>query len=109
MIRRPPRSTLFPYTTLFRSRLATALLHLEAGSLELVRRLLQRQAQHARYHSVSDQQGRGEQDQVRRQVAAHQGAEQREPPAAGPECVERRESPFPNRRKMPAEPHQRTP
>src|SRR2546430_8787413 len=24
MIRRPPRSTLFPYTTLFRSRLATA-------------------------------------------------------------------------------------
>src|SRR3712207_8272974 len=26
MIRRPPRSTLFPYTTLFRSRLALALL-----------------------------------------------------------------------------------
>src|SRR2546426_10409613 len=26
MIRRPPRSTLFPYTTLFRSRLATAVL-----------------------------------------------------------------------------------
>src|SRR2546429_6439447 len=25
MIRRPPRSTLFPYTTLFRSKLATAL------------------------------------------------------------------------------------
>src|SRR3712207_7812802 len=27
MIRRPPRSTLFPYTTLFRSRLARALHH----------------------------------------------------------------------------------
>src|SRR2546430_13564991 len=30
MIRRPPRSTLFPYTTLFRSRLHDALLLLEA-------------------------------------------------------------------------------
>src|SRR3712207_8655759 len=27
MIRRPPRSTLFPYTTLFRSRLASPLAH----------------------------------------------------------------------------------
>src|SRR2546430_13266067 len=27
MIRRPPRSTLFPYTTLFRSVLATSMLH----------------------------------------------------------------------------------
>src|SRR3712207_8592129 len=27
MIRRPPRSTLFPYTTLFRSRLAVGLFH----------------------------------------------------------------------------------
>src|SRR5258707_3491878 len=27
MIRRPPRSTLFPYTTLFRSSLAATLLH----------------------------------------------------------------------------------
>src|SRR3712207_7834299 len=27
MIRRPPRSTLFPYTTLFRSRLLTAAVH----------------------------------------------------------------------------------
>src|SRR3712207_8035268 len=32
MIRRPPRSTLFPYTTLFRSgRQAVAALHLRAG------------------------------------------------------------------------------
>src|SRR3712207_7512770 len=34
MIRRPPRSTLFPYTTLFRSDLAAQLL----GLLEVVRR-----------------------------------------------------------------------
>src|SRR3712207_9405112 len=33
MIRRPPRSTLFPYTTLFRSTLATlVLLNIVAGS-----------------------------------------------------------------------------
>src|SRR2546430_17317270 len=32
MIRRPPRSTLFPYTTLFRSNAAVA--YLEAGLLE---------------------------------------------------------------------------
>src|SRR3989449_5717473 len=31
MIRRPPRSTLFPYTTLFRSRRAAALLGDEVG------------------------------------------------------------------------------
>src|SRR3712207_7685958 len=31
MIRRPPRSTLFPYTTLFRSRLARALRRLGGG------------------------------------------------------------------------------
>src|SRR2546426_6667039 len=32
MIRRPPRSTLFPYTTLFRSRGLEELLHLERGA-----------------------------------------------------------------------------
>src|SRR2546430_7285384 len=36
MIRRPPRSTLFPYTTLFRSDLKLALEYLERG-LELFR------------------------------------------------------------------------
>src|SRR3712207_7341593 len=38
MIRRPPRSTLFPYTTLFRSEATVALLclfHLAAGLLQL--------------------------------------------------------------------------
>src|SRR2546425_12007381 len=34
MIRRPPRSTLFPYTTLFRSRLLLALMH-QRGELVL--------------------------------------------------------------------------
>src|SRR5260370_37270135 len=33
MIRRPPRSTLFPYTTLFRSPLATAALLHDVGML----------------------------------------------------------------------------
>src|SRR5258708_21238338 len=34
MIRRPPRSTLFPYTTLFRSKKAAALTHKETGRLD---------------------------------------------------------------------------
>src|SRR3712207_8181334 len=37
MIRRPPRSTLFPYTTLFRSRIQGALASLEVGPDELKR------------------------------------------------------------------------
>src|SRR5687768_17650808 len=40
MIRRPPRSTLFPYTTLFRSRLknanTSAVIHTSSGSAPLV-------------------------------------------------------------------------
>src|SRR3712207_6890642 len=40
MIRRPPRSTLFPYTTLFRSILAHGV---EAGEVELAHRALRRQ------------------------------------------------------------------
>src|SRR2546426_6964259 len=40
MIRRPPRSTLFPYTTLFRSLLAqNELLHLPGGGLRQVTEL----------------------------------------------------------------------
>src|SRR3712207_8038005 len=35
MIRRPPRSTLFPYTTLFRSRLRRA--DVDAGDVEVAR------------------------------------------------------------------------
>src|SRR5260370_14725719 len=37
MIRRPPRSTLFPYTTLFRSLIAPADVHFRAQHVQLVR------------------------------------------------------------------------
>src|SRR5690242_21546165 len=36
MIRRPPRSTLFPYTTLFRSERALVHGRLEVGTVELI-------------------------------------------------------------------------
>src|SRR3712207_7711628 len=42
MIRRPPRSTLFPYTTLFRSRLHDAAQPLPARDADRVRRRPQR-------------------------------------------------------------------
>src|SRR5256885_8948812 len=38
MIRRPPRSTLFPYTTLFRSRWSSCLLSVNLDQFEDVRR-----------------------------------------------------------------------
>src|SRR2546430_10313025 len=41
MIRRPPRSTLFPYTTLFRSPSAPLVLHLELDLRKLQNRLAQ--------------------------------------------------------------------
>src|SRR2546422_1428647 len=37
MIRRPPRSTLFPYTTLFRSHIAEVEIEVETGIAEIVR------------------------------------------------------------------------
>src|SRR5256885_12715186 len=39
MIRRPPRSTLFPYTTLFRSELAPSFLQARLGACQLRVRL----------------------------------------------------------------------
>src|SRR5256712_3683440 len=36
MIRRPPRSTLFPYTTLFRSQIAGEVLNMSAESVRVV-------------------------------------------------------------------------
>src|SRR3712207_9107883 len=39
MIRRPPRSTLFPYTTLFRSGLAAWMLDHDATSMALISRV----------------------------------------------------------------------
>src|SRR3712207_7003972 len=40
MIRRPPRSTLFPYTTLFRSKVRRRHQRLGTGRTELVRRVI---------------------------------------------------------------------
>src|SRR5258708_10962702 len=52
MIRRPPRSTLFPYTTLFRSRLRRGVLARGAfGRLRLGGRLRHRRAGDARKRS----------------------------------------------------------
>src|SRR2546430_6823933 len=45
MIRRPPRSTLFPYTTLFRSESGASRLSLEEGELSMISLLRQRQAE----------------------------------------------------------------
>src|SRR5437762_4722684 len=39
MLRRPPRSTLFPYTTLFRSRLVITLLEIEDRSVKEISKL----------------------------------------------------------------------
>src|SRR2546422_8075258 len=50
MIRRPPRSTLFPYTTLFRSRQAQR--HRQLQGIELGARLVARRPQ-ARRHAVA--------------------------------------------------------
>src|SRR5256884_9921789 len=58
MIRRPPRSTLFPYTTLFRSR--DRRLRLDVGQLDPLQRLQER-----RQIEVPD---RGREDQVQRRV-----------------------------------------
>src|SRR5688572_32475074 len=51
MIRRPPRSTLFPYTTLFRS-----------GEAALARRLPCRAVVHQAAHRVGEAVGRGDGD-----------------------------------------------
>src|SRR5256885_14710948 len=41
MIRRPPRSTLFPYTTLFRSRVAEALVQFRAVMVPVFQQVIQ--------------------------------------------------------------------
>src|SRR5690349_23396499 len=46
MIRRPPRSTLFPYTTLFRSGRRIVVDHEDARAREAVERVEQRHAAH---------------------------------------------------------------
>src|SRR3712207_9289699 len=46
MIRRPPRSTLFPYTTLFRSKLLVAPTTLREGLVDLINRERERHREH---------------------------------------------------------------
>src|SRR3712207_6986839 len=59
MIRRPPRSTLFPYTTLFRSRRAR--LHRRVSRSRLARRALPHLARrNGRGHGARDQGHRSE-------------------------------------------------
>src|SRR2546429_1785277 len=59
MIRRPPRSTLFPYTTLFRSLRAPALLCVSALSFSaLCRRLPRDQSIHRSEEHTSELQSR---------------------------------------------------
>src|SRR3712207_8940311 len=58
MIRRPPRSTLFPYTTLFRSKAAGAELVVLSLGAEVDRRLLQE-----RLHLIGSQSGPDLQDE----------------------------------------------
>src|SRR3712207_7449869 len=57
MIRRPPRSTLFPYTTLFRSRLSAGGDSLDPGDEEVG--LVTRRGSDARQHEAPSV-GRGE-------------------------------------------------
>src|SRR2546426_9398746 len=79
MIRRPPRSTLFPYTTLFRSRLDHPLEFLGGEPrpervLETLARLLRRLL-HTGGQQHLDTQGVGYLHQVRRPLAAQRSEE----------------------------------
>src|SRR3712207_7696150 len=77
MIRRPPRSTLFPYTTLFRSALAQAL---GAGGLdELLADDVERRGPHvaAPDRDVDERQDQARQDQVV-QVIEHRAVADRD-------------------------------
>src|SRR3712207_7019008 len=60
MIRRPPRSTLFPYTTLFRSALDAPRLRAARGEGQPARR----HARQGRYHPLRDGCGTGGRAQV---------------------------------------------
>src|SRR5258708_14575249 len=62
MIRRPPRSTLFPYTTLFRSRLAALLLQRKARRVDRVVQHTDRDADQLGELVLIEMGGRGERD-----------------------------------------------
>src|SRR5256885_12093461 len=84
MIRRPPRSTLFPYTTLFRSREGAR--HGAAA----------RRQEHfpPRAHARGAGGGRGRHERAR--GAAHRGRPEKHPPPAAPKTEEHTsETPLP--------------
>src|SRR5256885_15988892 len=54
MIRRPPRSTLFPYTTLFRSLTSAVTLHAQAA-LAQAYSITEKQQRHARLGEIKTQ------------------------------------------------------
>src|SRR5438067_5208962 len=59
MIRRPPRSTLFPYTTLFRSREGAEVQHAAAQPAEIRQRPPRRRRLQVLQHVVTDHQVKG--------------------------------------------------
>src|SRR3989442_11569256 len=75
MIRRPPRSTLFPYTTLFRSMIKTAMVRIRAALVERglkARMLLQvHDEQHPRLQPALDEGGRSEEHTSELQSRPH--------------------------------------
>src|SRR5256885_9296757 len=53
MIRRPPRSTLFPYTTLFRSRIGYVTLHVGLGTFQPIKtETIEEHQMHEEYFSL---------------------------------------------------------
>src|SRR5258708_26292544 len=64
MIRRPPRSTLFPYTTLFRSEMIAAL-DREVRQIETVDVGVRQGAQHDAVHQTEDRRVRADAERQR--------------------------------------------
>src|SRR3989442_845776 len=86
MIRRPPRSTLFPYTTLFRSR-GVILIHVGLGDLARIKvggpEEPTREASPAKREREASQYGPPSRPKQRRLTRAQaDGADQHEPPHA---------------------------
>src|SRR3712207_9423980 len=79
MIRRPPRSTLFPYTTLFRSRVDRRIVHRDDGEGEAARRrggyAVARRDRHLKVAVEVRRRGEGEGLRVR--AVDDEGVEQR--------------------------------
>src|SRR2546430_11055140 len=107
MIRRPPRSTLFPYTTLFRSQPA-GLVTLDFSDPE---RAAQQAAEFARRHPIAGVIGVDDDGAVVAAAIAERLALKGNPPAAAPaprdKHLQRREAPPPGAPPPPVRPHNR--